>query len=74
MPNDNQTTPPPNMRPKQLADWLGLGLSKTYQLMQAGEVDVFHIGRSTRITAESAMAFRDRMIEAEHADETDQAA
>ncbi len=60
-------SPTPNMRPQQLAAWLGLGLSKTYELMKAGEVETFHIGRATLITGESATAFRDRMIEAERA-------
>lgn len=68
MQNDNQSnTPPPNMRPRRLAAWLGLGLSKTYELMKAGEVDVFHVGRATLITGESAMAFRERLIAAERA-------
>jgi len=63
------------MRPAQFADWLGVRLSKVYQLIKAGEVEVFHIGRATLITGESALALRERLLTAEQAvREPDQAA
>ena len=49
MQNDNQSnTPPPNMRPRRLAAWLGLGLSKTYELMKADEVPACSAAAKTR--------------------------
>ena len=36
---------------------LALGRSTIYKLMAQGELDAVHIGRSVRITAESAAAF-----------------
>ena len=39
---------------------LALGRSTIYTLMAAGELEIVHIGRSVRITAESTVAFVER--------------
>jgi len=42
---------------------LALGRSTIYVLMATGELDIVHIGRSVRITAESTAAFVERRKE-----------
>ena len=37
------------MRPKEAAESLGLGLSKTYALLASGELPSIRVGRSIRI-------------------------
>ena len=38
------------MRPKEAAEALGLGLSKTYALLASGELPSIKVGRSIRIS------------------------
>lgn len=40
---------------------LGLGRSKTYELIAAGELEVVHIGRSARVPVGSVEAYVDRL-------------
>ena len=37
------------MRPKEAAESLGLGLSKTYELLASGQLPSIRVGRSIRI-------------------------
>ena len=37
------------MRPKEVAESLGIGLSKTYELLASGELPSIRVGRSIRI-------------------------
>lgn len=52
------TTPPALLlRVPEVCDLLAVGRSTIYLLMARGELDVVHIGRSVRITTESAVAY-----------------
>jgi excisionase family DNA binding protein len=48
------------LRIEEAADVLSLGRSKTYELIQAGEIPVVKIGRATRVPATALRAFVDR--------------
>ncbi|WP_083910032.1 helix-turn-helix domain-containing protein [Sphingomonas sp. LH128] len=48
--------------PKEAFAMLSIGRIKGYELIAAGEVEVFKIGRSTRITVASILAFMERQI------------
>lgn len=48
--------------PKDAFAMLSIGHTKGYALIAAGEFEVFKIGRSTRITVASILAFMERQI------------
>ncbi|MGK2858192.1 MAG: helix-turn-helix transcriptional regulator [Thermoanaerobaculia bacterium] len=41
------------LRPKEVMEVIGLGRSKLYELMSAGELPVVRIGRAVRIPADA---------------------
>lgn len=43
--------------PKAAFTMLGVGVTKGYELINSGELDVFKVGRATRITTESIERF-----------------
>lgn len=45
----------------EVARALGLGRSKTYELIAAGELEVVHIGRCARVPVASVEAYVDRL-------------
>ena len=45
----------------EVARALGLGRSKTYELIAAGELEVVHIGRCARVPLDSAEAYVERL-------------
>mgnify|MGYP002141020673 FL=1 len=54
-------TPPPKLEPicvtvNEAARMIGVGRTKLYELIAAGEVDVVKLGKSTRITTASLRA------------------
>lgn len=49
--------------PNQAFAMLSVGVTKGYELINAGELEVFKIGRATRITTESIRAFVVRQLE-----------
>jgi excisionase family DNA binding protein len=46
---------------EQAADRLGLGRTKTYQLMWSGEIEAVKIGRSVRVPVASLDQFVERL-------------
>ena len=42
---------------------LRVGTTKLYELISAGELETFKIGRATRITTDSIRAYVDRQLE-----------
>ena len=59
---DEQPTsvPPLLLRVPEACEALAIGRSTIYVLMAQGDLDVVHIGRSVRITAESIAAYVER--------------
>ena len=49
--------------PKTAFAAIGVGVTKGYELIAAGELDTFKIGRATRITTESIRAYVARQLE-----------
>lgn len=49
--------------PKDAFASIGVGVTKGYELIAAGELDAFKIGRATRITTASLRAFVQRQLE-----------
>lgn len=47
---------PVTVRPKDAFAAIGVGVTKGYELIGSGELDVIKIGRATRITVESINA------------------
>lgn len=45
------------LRPNEVAECLGIGRSKTYQLIGTGEIPSIRIGSSVRVTAEGLRAW-----------------
>jgi excisionase family DNA binding protein len=52
------------VRPRQAAQMLGVGQTKLYELLNAGDLDSFHIGRSRRVTMASISRYIDRQLTA----------
>jgi excisionase family DNA binding protein len=52
---------PSLLRPPEVAQQLGLGRSKVYQLIAAGELRTVHIGRAVRIPTAEVAAFVARL-------------
>jgi len=48
---------PITIRPKDAFAAIGVGVTKGYELINAGELTAFKLGRSTLITTESLKAF-----------------
>lgn len=46
---------------EEAARTLGLGRSKTYELIAAGELEVVHIGRCARVPVDAVEAFVERL-------------
>lgn len=57
--DESTTTSPPALllRVPEVCELLAVGRSTVYLLMARGELDAVHIGRSVRITTESAVAY-----------------
>jgi excisionase family DNA binding protein len=53
------------LRVDEAAAVLSLGRSKTYQLMDAGELQTVKIGRAVRITAASVREYVSRQVNAQ---------
>ena len=51
--------------PKQAFAALGVGVTKGYELIAAGDLETFKIGRATRVTTDSIRAYVARQIEAQ---------
>jgi excisionase family DNA binding protein len=52
------------VRPREAAQMLGVGLTKLYELLDAGDLESFHIGRARRITTASLRRYIERQITA----------
>ena len=50
--------------PEKAFAMIGVGVTKGYELINAGEFEVFKIGRATRITVESVRRFVERQLAA----------
>jgi excisionase family DNA binding protein len=61
---DDDYTAPIAVRPAGAARMLGLGLSKLYELLRAGELKAYTVGRSRFITVASVRAYVDRRLAA----------
>lgn len=53
------------MPPKEAFTVIGVGVTKGYELIAANELEVFKIGRATRITTASLEAFVARRLAAQ---------
>ena len=53
--------------PKDAFAAIGVGITKGYELINAGELEIFKIGRATRVTTESVRAFVMRQLQKEAA-------
>ncbi len=51
--------------PKQAFAAIGVGITKGYELIAAGDLETFKIGRATRVTTESLRAYVARQLEAQ---------
>ena len=49
--------------PKEAEAALRVGTTKLYELIAAGELETFKIGRSTRVTTDSIRAYVTRQLE-----------
>jgi len=56
-------TQPIAVQPKDAFAMLGVGVTKGYELINAGELEAFKIGRSTRITTASIRNFVARQLQ-----------
>jgi len=52
------------VRPSQAAQMLGVGMTKLYELLDAGDLESFHIGRARRITTASISRYIERQLTA----------
>jgi excisionase family DNA binding protein len=48
--------------PRRACELLSVGLTRLYQLLNAGELESLHIGRSRRITTASISAYIERQL------------
>ena len=53
------------LRPDEVASALGLGRSKTYQMLASGEIPVVRIGRSVRVPAEALKIWVKQRVESD---------
>ncbi|RIV75665.1 helix-turn-helix domain-containing protein [Pelagerythrobacter aerophilus] len=51
------------LAPKDAFAAIGVGVTKGYELINAGELQTFKIGRATRVTTESVRAYVARRLE-----------
>ena len=49
------------LRPEEVADAIGLGRSKTYQLITSGQIRSVQVGRSRRVPLEAVREFVARL-------------
>lgn len=56
--------------PKEAFDAICVGVTKGYELINAGELETFKVGRGTRVTTASVRAYVERQIEAERSSAT----
>jgi excisionase family DNA binding protein len=61
---EDDYTAPLAVRPAGAARMLGLGLSKLYELLRAGELSAYTVGRSRFITVASVREYVNRRIAA----------
>jgi hypothetical protein len=57
-----ENTPPLVVRPMQACAMLSIGLTRCYELMNAGELESFKEGKSRKITVSSIRAYIDRRM------------
>ncbi len=50
----------PLMTPVELQAWLGCGRTKVYELLQAGEIRSYRVGRLVRVRREDVEQFLER--------------
>ncbi|KKW89423.1 hypothetical protein YP76_25445 [Sphingobium chungbukense] len=62
------TIEPIALPPKMAFAAIGVGVTKGYELIAAGELETFKIGRATRITTSSIKALVARRLEAQSKD------
>jgi excisionase family DNA binding protein len=48
------------MSPVELQTWLGCGRTKVYELLQAGEIRSYRVGRLVRVRREDVETFLER--------------
>ena len=58
----NDLPKPLAVPPRLACQLLSVGLTRLYELLNAGELDSFHIGRARRITTASIRAYIDRQL------------
>ncbi|AKM06118.1 helix-turn-helix domain-containing protein [Pelagerythrobacter marensis] len=51
------------LAPKDAFAAIGVGVTKGYELINAGELQTFKIGRATRVTTDSVRAYVARCVE-----------
>ncbi|WP_380789204.1 helix-turn-helix domain-containing protein [Sphingobium xenophagum] len=54
---DTMSIDPLALQPKAAFAAIGVGVTKGYELINAGELTAFKVGRATRITTDSLKAF-----------------
>lgn len=59
---DDDFSKPLAVPPRLACQLLSVGLTRLYELLNAGELDSFHIGRARRITTASIRGFIARQI------------
>jgi excisionase family DNA binding protein len=48
--------------PRRACELLSVGMTKLYAMLNAGELEAFHVGRARRITTASIRSFVDRQL------------
>ena len=56
------------LRAEEVAETLGIGRSKTYELMASGVLPVIRIGRAVRVPSDRLRAWIKRRADCEHED------
>ena len=60
--NDTVQVDPLVVRPRDACRMLSVGLTRLYELLQAGELESYRHGRARRISVNSIRAYVDRQI------------
>ena len=63
VPSQQPATPALLLSTTEAAAALSIGRSKLYELIAAGEIEVVHIGRSSRVPVDAVHAFVERLRE-----------
>ena len=48
--------------PEEAAEWIGVGRTTVYRVIDAGELSVVHVGRKVFIPIEALEAYRERKL------------